>query len=85
MLTNIVCSNLTELPVIFYHQDKAKTEGQMFQWPPGENTYISIMYKYKYKYKYKYTFCVTREQRRKDNCEELPDESVGGQVDPSDG
>ena len=45
----------------------------------------NYMYKYKYKYKYKYTFCVTREQRRKDNCEELPDESVGGQVDPSDG
>lgn len=43
------------------------------------------IHNYMYKYKYKYTFCVTREQRRKDNCEELPDESVGGQVDPSDG
>ena len=42
MLTNIVCSNLTELPVVFYHQDKAKSPGQMFQWPPGENTYITI-------------------------------------------
>ena len=41
MLTNIVCSNLTELPVVFYHQDKAKSPGQMFQWPQGGNTYIS--------------------------------------------
>ena len=63
-----------EVPVVFYHQDFAKTAGQMFQWPPGENIYIQIQIQID-------NLFFTREQRSKDSCEEIPDESVGGQID----
>ena len=37
---SIFSSNTTEIAVVFYHQDAAKTPGQGFDWPAGEGLQI---------------------------------------------
>ena len=64
-----------DVPVVFYHQDFAKTPGQMFQWPPGKNIG---------KYKYKLIFCFSPESRgARIRVRRYPMKVLGGRSTPS--